>query len=278
MRIRIDTSKLQKGLPTDLSEFAVSFQNHSLEFTQRTISTIIEHLPVVDHILETTLHLVPHSEADAYVEYVDGEPHMTIDLSRFLADTDQETWANLYAAAYHEFWHVAFGKYIESNWRVKNPYVVPDPNYGLVFTMLDEGYGHYLSLTAYGGGKEGAHRILLSKSATDTHTGFFERFHPKIEEFNVSSDSRKRQLVHESHIGSMWDKWGALTGALVISTLQMQFGGKEVAGSIGQNPYSIWFLHQESCDLHQRLGEGFLAMVRGLEKREAEGLFDSPGI
>lgn len=275
MQITVDTSKLKESSSRELSEFAAYFQPYTLDFAQRVISTVVEHIPLVDFALETTFYLVPHAEADAYVEYVDGEPHMIVDLSRFLARTDQETWANLYAAAYHEFWHVAFRKYVESHWRVKNPYAVPDPDYELVFEMLDEGYGHYLSLLAYGGGKEGAHKILLSKSTSDVHTGYFERFDPKIKEFNASSDSRKKQLVYESHIGNMWEKWGALTGALVISTLHMQHDRKEVLESFNRNPYSIWFLYQEICERDQCLSDGFLEMVRVVERREAEGLFES---
>lgn len=275
MRVKVDTSKLKESSSGELSEFAASFQPYAHDFAQKVISTVAAHVPLVDVTLETTLCLVPHAEADAYVESVDGESRMIVDLSRFLAGTSQETWAKLYAATYHELWHVAFGKFVEGQWRVKNPYAVPDPDHGLVFTMLDEGYGHYLSLIAYGGGKEGAHRILLSRSTTDMHTGYFERFHPKIAEFNASDDSRKKQLVYESHIGSMWDKWGALTGALVVSTLHMRLDRKEVLESFSRHPYSIWFLYQEICESGQGLSDGFLEMVRGVERREAQGLFDS---
>ena len=275
MRIEVNTSKLKESSARELSEFAGSFQPYTLDFAQRVVSTVVEHIPLVDFALEATLYLVPHAEADAYVEFVDGDPHMIVDLSRFLARTDQETWANLYAAAYHEFWHIAFCKYIENHWRVKNPYSVPDPEYELVFTMLDEGYGHYLSLLAYGGGKEGAHRILLSKSTTDVQTGYFQQFHPKIIEFNASSGPRKKQLVYEAHIGSMWDKWGALTGALVISTLHMQLECKEVVESFRWNPYSVWSMYQDICERDHRLSGEFLEMVGVVEQRETQGLFDS---
>ena len=220
-------------------------------------------------------YIVVGSESDFYVDIVEGHPAIVLELRSLLEDSISRSLKMFRAAADHEVWHAAFLSYVEANWRVSKPLEIQDLDYRFLFTMLNEGYAHYMSILAFTGSNDAAIKMLMEKGITSSGDGFFDLFPAKFSRYVASADSKEKQsLLRESHLGNMWTKWGAMTGAMVVGILHSELDRPEVLALIAKEPYSIWLKYQTIAEDRHKLPQEFIGFVEVLMKGESEGAFD----
>ncbi len=264
--------------PSDLKKvrrFLSSFGTDQPQFLDQIKDIVTQHIPSIDFDFESTIFVVIGGRTDAFVEFIDDNMGMVLELNAALSQSNQDvgptTW--MIAAASHELWHAVFHRFLESHWKVTDPYSVSDPAYKLLFTTLDEGYAHYIGLLVFFGDNDRLIDRLLSEAINDEGSEFFQSFQRKIPEFLSAGPSDKQRLIHESHIGNMWKKWGAMTGALVVSILTQEIGTARVLESLRENPFSLWILFDTATDSGQvALGKDFIDLVRDTKAKVEENI------
>jgi hypothetical protein len=256
-----------------LSQFLYELERNEKQLSEKVSRSVLDHIPRSNIRCSFPVYLVLGGKSDYYVEFLDGEPVLVFELSSLVQDSIEESWTMFHAAADHELWHAVFLKYVESNWRIRRPLEVQDLDYRFTFMMLNEGYAHYLSILAFTGSNDLTLRVLREKGRASVE-GFFDQFSVRFADFVALPDGdAKAQRLRESHIGNMWSKWGAMTGALVIATLHSGLEAREVLELIENEPYSIWLRYQELAGEHGLPAE-FIRFVKHLRAREIAGEFD----
>jgi hypothetical protein len=270
----IDLADVKERLG-DLSALLSELERNRAELSHQVTRSVLNHIPEADLQCSFRAYIVVGSESQFYVAIVEGHPAIVLELRGVLKDSISESLKMFRAAADHEMWHSAFLSYVEANWRISKPLEVEDLDYRFLFTMLNEGYAHYMSILAFTGSNEAAVKMLIQKGITAAGDGFFDLFPAKISRYVAIADSKEKQgLLRESLLGNMWTKWGAMTGAMVVGILHSGLNRSEVLGLIEKEPYSIWLMYQTIAEDRHKLPPEFIGFVESLEKGESEGAFD----
>ena len=250
-------------------EFCNDFEKKKESIAQEAVNTLSEHMPRIDFNFNYDVHLIAGGNTDAFVEIVDGKPHMLLELSEMIQEDNSKTWINLNAYINHELWHSIFREYINKHWTLKAPDEgSKDFNYNMIFSMLDEGYGHYMSLLSYTGSKKNVYKNLKSKATKWFSDGFFEMFNKNIIKFIKDNDQiKKQEMLDASCTGNFWEKWGAMTGDLVISTIDMKQGRQKLLSLFEKEPFSIWLAYQEIADKKYKLNNTFIQLIEDASKK-----------
>jgi hypothetical protein len=181
------------------------------------------------------------------------------------SESDALTYFN--AALTHELWHLLFLKYVKEKW-TSDPQKSQSNDVGLVFEMLNEGYGHYLSVLSFiGGSPKRAYEKLKNLALDENKGGFFLIFKDRIKAFaQAKDDPTKEKLREDAFNGNFWKKWGAMTGAMVIATLQVKLGKEATVALLEHNPYDIWKRYQNLCDPKFSLDTDFMNLIDRLDR------------
>lgn len=247
----------------DIDAFVRTLAQPGNSWATESAATVTRHLPPFTPRRPFPVHFVLGGRSDAYVEVLDGTPAMAIDVRTILQGTPKDTQLQLRAMLDHEAWHVGFLDYVAQHWAVRNPEENRNPDYQLVFTMLNEGYGHYLSIVAYTGDEVQARELLRKRGAEDG--GFLTTLSKKLDDFARASPEEKLRLIEESHIADrIWTKWSAMAGALAIADLRASLGEEATLALLKHDTTSLLAAHAKNPAASFRWPESFIRLLERL--------------
>lgn len=220
-----------------------------LQYSKEAVIEVLENIPgeIKDEI-EYKVYIVLGGRADTYVVFHKGRPNLVLDVVSLIEPFNQGIIkSQIMASLNHELWHAVFDDFRRKSWNLEDPYSSKDILYVFYYWMLNEGYAHYMSLKAYGLDPTKEDSINFYNRLKEKEKILFDRFNRKIEYFldHDVSEEAKRTLLHESHIGPFWEKWGAMTAAFIFYHLESSIGLNETIKSFKTNPYDYLMKYRE---------------------------------
>lgn len=193
------------------------------------------------------IYLVCGGAWDAYVLYFDQGPEIFFDVGKMESDTitNHEKFIALLT---HELWHIAFIDYQRKYW-VKNYKTSEDPTDIFFFTMLNEGMGHFFSMSPR------LFPIVDYPDFKGRSIKIFSLLKSKYQQYkNENNWQVKKRLLWTSHAGvPFWEKWGAVSAALVIYHLNNSLGKKALIGLLAKNPFEYLLRYETLSEKDSKL-------------------------
>jgi len=188
-----------------------------------------------------TINLVCGSPWDAYVLIFDG-PELFFDVGWIADDELQRMLPGFRALLAHELWHLLFLAHQEQHW-VRDYRKSSDPAVQFLYRMLNEGVGHYYSLSP------GLYPDISYSDFPDREQTAFRLLRENYPRYMAEADAELRQtLLWHSHAGvPFWEKWGAVPGAIVVYYLIEEYGRASVRQLIASEPFSIFLSYDAMC-------------------------------
>ncbi len=177
------------------------------------------------------VHLVCGMGSDGFGFSIDGKQRLFVNLPLVAPDFFPSLLR-------HELWHVAFRAqypvFTENYERSTNPLK------RLAFIMLNEGIGHYYSFQrrvepsiAYGNWAERTGKIFLLLTDNTEQLG------------TMTNSDELEKFLFASHAGvSFWQKWAALSGAIMTYRLNKTLGQKQMRKIIAAGPCGLLSRYQ----------------------------------
>lgn len=181
------------------------------------------------------VHFICGSPSDGYGFTIDGEKQLFIDVSNVRAEF-------LPHLMKHEFWHVGFKRAFPAMF--EEEFYASDPRRRVAYQMLNEGVGHYYSMRR---------RLVPTNTYPDwpeRTASIFALLHEKLPEVTAAkSNEAQNQLIYRGHAGvPFWQKWLAVTGAIVTYRLISSDGEAAVAALIAAGPCAFLSRYQSLAD------------------------------
>ena len=142
----------------------------------------------------------------------------------------------------HELWHVAYRNQNESTAKAYERSENALKN--LSYIMLNEGVGHYYSLR-----RRLEPKIVYDNWQERTNT-LFTKFHEQMTKLaNAKDDETKEELLWTSSAGGrFWDKWGAVTGAVITYRIKQKLGIPTLQSLIAAGPCAFLTRYHEEAE------------------------------
>ncbi len=223
-----------------VSKLVDHIQQNSEKLFKKTLNNASRFLGLPINSAEIQLNLVCGGKWDAYVLVFKDTPEIFMDVGLYAKKDTTKMINDFESVLTHEMWHLAFYRHKDTVW--KNNYKDHfDPNFVLIYEILNEGIGHCFSL--YNHLYPTVTIIDFKKKVSD----LFKLFTNKYREYISETDLKVREkLLWKSHAGvPFWEKWGALTGAIITYRLVEALGDNKVKKIIKDEPFSLIVIYQQ---------------------------------
>ncbi len=141
----------------------------------------------------------------------------------------------------HELWHVGYRNQNEETAKVYEGSSSSLKN--LSYIMLNEGVGHYYSL------RRRLEPKIVYDNWPERTKALFAKFHDKFDQLvNAKDTETKDELLWTSTAGGrFWDKWGAVTGAVITYRLKQKLGVEVLRSLIASGPCDFLSKYHEEA-------------------------------
>jgi hypothetical protein len=219
--------------------FASYVVHHSQELVADALGRATEFLSVTVASREVRVNLVCGSPWDAFVLFFE-QPELFFDVA-FYADAPlDKTLPDFRSVLAHELWHLAFRRHQAQHWERNYPKST-SPSISFLYEMLNEGVGHYYSMS----------QRLYPRPGwgdfTERERAVFSLLEKNYLLYLAERDpQRRKEILFRSHAGvPFWQKWGAVPGALVIYHLKAVLGTAGLRRLIGRDPFSVFVAYDQ---------------------------------
>lgn len=245
---RFSWSRLRKNAAY-VVPFVDYLRNNQQQLVAKCLEQAGELLLVEPDPDRVTINLVCGSPWDAYVLIFDG-PELFFDVGWIADDELQRMLPGFRALLAHELWHLLFLDHQERHWSCDYR-ESSDPAVRFLYRMLNEGVGHYYSLSPR------LYPNISYSDFSDRVQNVFRLLHENYPRYMAEADSKERQkLLWHSHAGvPFWEKWGAVPGAIVVYYLIEEYGRESVRQLIASEPFSIFLAYDDVCKQKKILPE-----------------------
>jgi hypothetical protein len=214
---------------------------------------------------EVLVHLVCGGPWDAYVLYFDRGAELFLDIG-WQADGELDSvMPDVEAILTHELWHMAFGEHIRARWPTDYKHS-GDAAALFIYEMVNEGIGHYYSMRPH---LYPTNTIERFADKAARAFGLLAASYPAL--VAERDEKRRSDMLWHSHAGvPFWEKWGAVTGALVVYRLVETLGRDGVRALLSNEPFSLLLAYDEQCATHAdwaRLPAALVHDARALKER-----------
>lgn len=169
------------------------------------------------------INLVCGTPSDGYGFSVGGQKELFLDLSNISRDFFDHLMR-------HELWHIAFKAHYpqqQADYAITN-----SVERYLAYQILNEGVGHYYSFQ-----RRLEPKIVYDNWAERT-ASIFAKLEQGYEKLLATSDlEEQKAIVWSSHAGvPFWQKWSAVTGAIMTYRLKTTRGADAVTMAVAEGP------------------------------------------
>jgi hypothetical protein len=235
-----------RGSIADVSEFSEYVQKNKANLLNESITKIKSILDSNFSENEVRINLVCGGKWDAYVLIFD-QPEIFIDVGFHAQANSDGTFPSFDSILTHELWHQALLKYSKKHW-MQDFNTAKSKETKLLYEMFNEGVAHYFSFY---------HKVYPKMTYDDFDSkekkifGLLSEKYPKyIKEENADTSSK---LLWESHAGvPFWEKWGAVTGAVMTYRMEKVLGKDGLREVLSQNSPFPFFLRYHELSLENK--------------------------